>query len=198
MVSNKRQSPCWSPAWWLAFGLFGGCCSRPESKPIPPQVTTSVGETTIHVPKRLSHVEVVTDSGSAWIPCQTCHSLRAVATVPNDAGALKEFHVGMTFDHGNLSCGACHAEGQPPNLRLADGTRLEMVEAMRLCGQCHGQQLTNFRHAAHGGMSGNWDVKRGNRQRNHCVDCHDPHQPALPQVLPKSPPRDRFLAGGHR
>lgn len=197
MVLNKRETLRWPSAWCLAFGLLGGCYSRPESKPTPAQVTTSVGETTIHVPKRLTYVEVATASGSAWIPCQTCHSLRAAAPVPNDPGSFKEFHVGMTFDHGNLNCGACHAEGQPPSLRLADGTRLEMVEAMRLCGQCHGQQLTNFQHAAHGGMRGNWDVKRGNRQRNHCVDCHDPHQPALPKVMPKSPPRDRFLAGGH-
>jgi hypothetical protein len=109
---------------------------------------------------------------------------------------LREFHLGLEFQHGSLSCRACHAEGQPPQLNLADGTTLPMQDALRLCAQCHGTQFTNYRHGAHGGMNGYWDTRRGERLKNHCVDCHDPHTPAIEPVLPKPPPRDRFFESG--
>ena len=177
--------------------LSASCYSRPESQPLPRKKAARAGEIRIHTPKRLTHVEVNTDSGSQWIPCQTCHSLRDSKPLPTSMASLKEFHSGKRFAHGELACAACHAEGQPPRLRLADGAHLEMAEAMQLCGQCHGQQLRNYEDGSHGGMKGYWDTTRGDRQRNHCVDCHDPHQPAFDQVRPKPPPRDRFLNGGH-
>ena len=43
----------------------------------------------------------------------------------------------------------------------------------------------------HGGMNGHWDLTRGGRTRNTCVNCHDPHTPKFPQVLPVLSPRDR-------
>lgn len=87
-------------------------------------------------------------------------------------------------------------------LHLADGTRLELVEALSLCGQCHGLQRRDYAHGAHGGMNGYWDLHAGPRTRNHCVHCHDPHQPKYPRLLPAPPPRDRFFGrqakeGGH-
>jgi hypothetical protein len=71
-----------------------------------------------------------------------------------------------------------------------------MTDAIRLCAQCHGQQHTAYTHGAHGGMNGHWDLSRGDRLRNHCVDCHDPHAPAFPRYMPMPPPRD--TAGASR
>ena len=67
-----------------------------------------------------------------------------------------------------------------------------MREAMQLCAQCHGPQTRDYRRGSHGGMQGYWDLSRGDRVRNHCVDCHDPHAPAFPRFTPLPPPRDRF------
>ena len=69
-----------------------------------------------------------------------------------------------------------------------------MREALTLCSQCHGPQRRDYDHGAHGGMTGYWDRSRGGRQRNHCVDCHDPHQPAYVGGLPVPAARDRFGA----
>jgi hypothetical protein len=197
MLAKQRGELPRHLVWVIACVVLSSasCYSRPESQPLPRKKAMSAGHTTIHTPRRLTHVEVTTASGVDWIPCQTCHSLRASKPLPTSMASLKEFHVGKRFEHGKLKCAACHSEGQPPRLRLADGTRLEMAEAMQLCGQCHGQQLKNYEQGLHGGMQGYWDTTRGDRQKNHCVDCHDPHQPAFDQVQPKQPPRDRFLNG---
>jgi hypothetical protein len=40
-------------------------------------------------------------------------------------------------------------------------------------------------------MNGHWDLTRGGRTRNTCINCHDPHAPAFPLVMPVLPPRDR-------
>jgi hypothetical protein len=67
---------------------------------------------------------------------------------------------------------------------------------MALCAQCHGTQKRDYDHGAHGGMRGYWDLKRGPRERNHCVSCHDPHAPKFGTFMPVHPPKDRFLQRG--
>ena len=113
--------------------------------------------------------------------------------VPNSPADLDEFHTGLSFDHGQLRCASCHAEGQPPTLHLATGEPVEIRESLQLCAQCHGPQWRDYQHGAHGGMGGHWDLSQGGRERNHCVDCHDPHAPAYVGGFPVLPPRDRFL-----
>ncbi len=136
------------------------------------------------------------------IDCMSCHSLREEHDLPwnaNELDELEQVHQGMFYRHGWLSCSACHDPAQADRLRLADGTILEMTDAMRLCAQCHGPQARDYEQRSHGGMRGYWDRRRGPAIRNHCVDCHDPHDPRFPTVLPAPPTQDRFLttAGGH-
>ncbi len=109
---------------------------------------------------------------------------------------LTTFHQHMVFKHGNSTCTSCHVQGQHDRIHLANGSVLPMTEALTLCAQCHGPQYRDYQHGSHGGMNGYWDRKRGPRTRNHCVDCHDPHAPQLPSVMPAAPPRDRFLSAG--
>ena len=94
---------------------------------------------------------------------------------------------------------SCHnaAEGYG-SLRLADGKSLPYSEVMTLCAQCHGPQYRDYLHGAHGGMTGHWDLTKGGRYRNNCIDCHDSHAPKYPTVMPAAGPNDRFLKGhGH-
>ena len=55
-----------------------------------------------------------------------------------------------------------------------------------------GPQRRDYDHGAHGGMQGYWDLRRGPRTRNHCVECHDVHSPAFGAFRPMPAPRDRF------
>ncbi|MBL4849281.1 MAG: hypothetical protein JKY65_27460, partial [Planctomycetes bacterium] len=114
------------------------------------------------------------------IQCSVCHTTRP----PNpglNAGDLDEFHQGLKFAHGSVGCLSCHDARDYDRLHLADGRSISYAQTIELCGQCHGPQTRDYRHGAHGGMRGHWDLTRGGRTRNHCVDCHDPHAPAYPK-----------------
>lgn len=125
--------------------------------------------------------------------CTTCHATRAPVPANAHTADLDGFHQGLVMQHGGISCLTCHDPDGYDRLRLADGTSIPHTDALRLCGQCHGPQYRDWRNGSHGGMTGYWDLTRGPRTRNHCLVCHDPHAPALGQVLPAPPPNDRFL-----
>ncbi len=133
---------------------------------------------------------------SVMIACSTCHATQPPNTQTRTTADLDQFHKGLHVAHGNLSCLSCHNQNDYDSLRLADGTRLEFRDVMQLCAQCHGPQARDYQNGAHGGMTGHWDLSRGPRQRNNCIDCHDPHVPAYPTVRPVFPPIDRFPAAG--
>ena len=127
------------------------------------------------------------------VACSTCHTTRQ----PNRQNAspkdLDEFHGGLKFSHGTVSCLSCHNDQDYDALKLADGTRVEFSNVMTLCAQCHGPQMKAYQHGAHGGMNGHWDLTRGSQTKNNCIDCHDPHTPQFPKMQPTFKPRDRFL-----
>ena len=127
--------------------------------------------------------------------CSTCHSTRPPNHANRTPADLDEFHQSLAFAHGKVSCLSCHNPDDYDTLRLADATPVEYADVMELCSQCHGPQTRDYRHGAHGGMNGYWDLARGSRTRNNCVDCHDPHSPRFPAMRPTFKPRDRFLSG---
>jgi hypothetical protein len=126
------------------------------------------------------------------IACVTCHATATPNPQINRGDQLLKFHQGLHFAHGNITCLSCHNAEDYNSLRLADSRRVEFKEVMQLCGQCHGHQLESYKHGAHGGMNGHWDLTRGSRTRNTCTNCHDPHAPKFPLVQPIFPPRDRI------
>lgn len=149
----------------------------------------------MHVPDRVVSVE----NGAGRTACVSCHSQKAPKPLPESTAELKEFHVGLTFKHGAQTCGSCHVEGRVDVFRRADGRTIPASGVLDLCSQCHGPQRRDYDHGAHGGMNGHWDLSRGPRTRNNCVDCHEPHAPKIPAVSPVLPPRDRgsVKGGGH-
>jgi len=142
---------------------------------------------------RLDSARADVRGGVAGTRCNTCHQAWVPGPMATHTDQLDQFHKDMEFQHGPLGCNACHDDGNREQLRLAGGERIPMADAMRLCAQCHGPQHRDYSRGSHGGMSGYWDLSRGPRVRNHCLNCHDPHVPAWRQVLPAPPPRDRFL-----
>jgi formate-dependent nitrite reductase cytochrome c552 subunit len=127
--------------------------------------------------------------------CSTCHATRPANHANRTLADFDEFHQTMIFAHGKVSCLSCHNPNDYDTLHLADGRLVEFVEVMTLCAQCHGPQTRDYEHGAHGGMIGYWDLSRGPRTRNNCVDCHDPHSPSFPAMQPTFKPYDRFLGG---
>ncbi len=124
--------------------------------------------------------------------CSSCHATTTPKINTRHTEDLKQFHQGLKYMHGELTCLSCHNADNYDTLRLADGRALEFTDSMTLCSQCHGPQRRDYDRGLHGGMTGYWDLKRGGRERNTCINCHDPHAPAFPLVMPVLPPRDRI------
>ena len=149
---------------------------------------------TVHRPASLSGIvgtEQTPQGQPVEVSCATCHEvLRPPPSLPTSAQTLGGPHSGLRFEHGSNECRSCHDPARYDRLRLASGESIPMTDALRLCAQCHGTQHRDWLHGAHGGMNGHWDLTRGPRLRNHCVDCHDPHAPAFPRFRPMPPPPD--------
>jgi hypothetical protein len=132
------------------------------------------------------------------VACSSCHANFPPSPETRSGEELTEFHQGLKFDHGKLTCLSCHHHEDYNHLRLADGSLVEYPQVQTLCAQCHASQARDYEHGAHGGMLGYWDLSRGPRTRKGCLDCHDPHLPSFPRMLPEFKPRDRFLGDSHR
>ncbi len=138
---------------------------------------------------------VVVESGGSdvAIPCGTCHATRDPNLATRSSEELDQFHSGLEYAHGDLSCLSCHDHDDPAELRLADGRSLPARRSIELCAQCHGPQYRDYSAGSHGGGSGYWDKRQGSLVRNHCLHCHDPHAPSFPAMQPTFKPKDRFL-----
>lgn len=117
-----------------------------------------------------------------YFPCSDCHE-----DEPTDrtVRALEFEHDDITLSHGDLWCLHCHEADDRDRLHLADDTTIGFDESWRLCTQCHGQKLADWRAGVHGKRVGHW---WGEKQYQTCVSCHGPHAPRFQSLEPKPPP----------
>ncbi|HIK60451.1 MAG TPA: hypothetical protein EYF98_07145 [Planctomycetes bacterium] len=127
------------------------------------------------------------------VSCQTCHANQEPNLEQGISTLPEQFHQDLKFRHGELGCLSCHDWTNYDRLHLANGAAVEYSNVMTLCAQCHSKRHEDYEHGAHGGMNGHWDLEHGPRTRKHCVDCHDPHWPQFPKMMPTFKPLDRFL-----
>ncbi len=154
----------------------------------------------ISVPEGPPKVLVADPNGSGnaiEVSCTTCHATREPDYKNVTSDDLDEFHQNLSMGHGDLSCLSCHNPKDYDTLKKADGSAVSYPNVMQLCGQCHQSRYNDYLHGAHGGMTGHWDLSKGPRQRKACIDCHDPHSPAIPKMLPQFKPLDRFMDTPH-
>ena len=144
-------------------------------------------------PPRVATDEVDAMGRPVTVSCASCHATREPALTARGGNALDEFHQGMQYAHADVTCLTCHNANDYNTLRRADGSSILYQDVMQLCAQCHGPQTRDYQNGSHGGMTGYWDRTRGPRQRNNCIDCHDPHTPGYPVMKPVFKPNDRFM-----
>lgn len=119
-------------------------------------------------------------------PCTDCH----VDIEPNpERRTLVDMHddIDAIFDHDsdNRWCLDCHDIDSRDSLRTASGQLLGFDESYKLCGQCHGDKLRDWKVGVHGKRSGEWN---GKKQYLLCVHCHNPHAPRFEELKPMPPP----------
>lgn len=119
-------------------------------------------------------------------PCADCHEPGLpVRTARHE---LKQAHQDIRLVHGNaaLWCFDCHDAKDRDKLHTVGGETVPYEEAQKLCGQCHGHQLRDWEHGAHGKRTGNWD---GTATALRCVNCHAAHAPKFLPIEPMPAPR---------
>ncbi|MCY1721002.1 hypothetical protein OU798_11660 [Prolixibacteraceae bacterium Z1-6] len=119
-------------------------------------------------------------------PCNDCHS----EIEPNpERRELVDMHDDITamFNHDseNRWCLDCHDINNRDSLRLASGKLLDFKESYKLCGQCHGEKLRDWKVGVHGKRTGEWN---GKKEYLLCVHCHNPHAPKFEGITPEPPP----------
>jgi hypothetical protein len=117
-------------------------------------------------------------------PCTTCHSVLKDNFMRRE---LTKEHTDIKLDHGPPErwCFDCHIQNNLGKLRLVSGTTVRYTESYKLCGQCHGPKLRDWRAGVHGRRTGHWN---GTKQYLLCVHCHDPHSPRFKPLTPEPPP----------
>ena len=107
-------------------------------------------------------------------PCSQCHDdSDSVNTTPRKLTDNHE-EIVLQHDEKNRWCLDCHDAKNRDKLHLASGKPVEFTESYRLCGQCHGPELRDWRAGVHGKRTGSWS---GQKQYLLCAHCHNPHSP---------------------
>lgn len=125
-------------------------------------------------------------------PCSACHEGLPVNRTRRE---LSDMHAEIVLSHDEAHrwCLDCHDADERDALHLAGGERVPFDQSYRLCGQCHGEKLRDWRAGVHGRRSGEWN---GRKTYLLCAHCHDPHRPGVPDLAPAPPPR-RPVGGSH-
>jgi hypothetical protein len=109
-------------------------------------------------------------------PCSQCHDGKTL--VPNATRRQLDFHDEQqsvfAHDAEHRWCLDCHDLENRDVLHLTSGAPVPFTESYRLCGQCHGDKLRDWRVGVHGKRVGRWD---GEKTYFLCVNCHNPHTP---------------------
>ncbi len=119
-------------------------------------------------------------------PCTECHS----DMEPNpERRVLEEMHddIILKHDEKNRWCLDCHDLKNRDKLHFANGKLIDFTESYKLCGQCHGPKLREWKNGVHGKRTGYWN---GEKKYLLCAHCHNPHSPKFKKMKPDPAPDD--------
>jgi uncharacterized CHY-type Zn-finger protein len=120
-----------------------------------------------------------------YYPCSMCHEDLEVNPQRRE---LEEFHddIILKHDEENRWCMDCHDANNRDMLHTASGELISFEESYKLCGQCHGPKLRDWKEGIHGRRTGDWN---GRKEYLLCAHCHDPHSPRYKKMKPEPPPK---------
>ena len=120
-----------------------------------------------------------------YYPCSMCHE--DMESNP-ERRELEEFHddIVLKHDEENRWCMDCHDADNRDMLHTASGQLIGFEESYKLCGQCHGPKLRDWKEGIHGRRTGEWN---GRKEYLLCAHCHDPHSPKYKKMKPEPPPQ---------
>ena len=119
-------------------------------------------------------------------PCTSCHLGRRIVM---ENRRISDAHNNIQPVHPDQTgavCSTCHSADDVALLTLKSGERATLDESYRLCAQCHFPEAKAWAGGAHGKRLDGW---QGHRVVMACADCHDPHKPAVPVIVPFRAPQ---------
>lgn len=173
----------------LLLGLFISCYSCSSQLSDTDNRDQDINNSTEEITLKSNTTEIAIEAPpltDGIFPCNDCHS----EIEPNpERRELVDMHDDITamFNHDseNRWCLDCHDLNNRDSLRLASGQLLDFKESYKLCGQCHGLKLRDWKVGVHGKRTGEWN---GKKEYLLCVHCHDPHAPKFKLLTPEPPP----------
>src|SRR6185503_19128510 len=102
-------------------------------------------------------------------PCSDCHNPKDLPPNPTRR-QLTDAHddIVLKHDEEHRWCLDCHDADNRDRLHLASGEPVKFEESYRLCGQCHGEKLRDWKAGVHGRRTGQWN---GSKQYLLCAHC---------------------------
>lgn len=119
--------------------------------------------------------------------CMECH--KHVDDPRFDREEIKVEHEDIIFNHGNNRyCLNCHHAENRNAFVDYDGSEIAEADVTLLCAKCHGPKYRDWKAGVHGRQNGYWDSSKGAKSKLRCIQCHDPHAPAYPNIKPMAAP----------
>lgn len=153
--------------------------------PIPPATKVSLDRISPGARREAATTPEI-ENGGYLHNCVECHR---VFDSRKQQSEKRVQHLDIVLRHGmNDNCLNCHDRTERDKLGLSSGEKLTFEQVPRLCAQCHGTVYRDWQRGTHGKTMGSWDSNSGKQTRLNCNDCHDPHSPAYPGIVPLPPP----------
>ena len=114
--------------------------------------------------------------------CTECHT-EPVSKLRGE-GLGKKAHWDVVLVHAEsktMNCATCHSDNNMNELASITALTIDFDQSYQLCSQCHSKQGKEWLGGAHGKNLSGW---KGPRISKQCVECHNPHQPAIASRWP--------------
>jgi uncharacterized protein YlaI len=118
--------------------------------------------------------------------CNECH--RVFDTEGSGKNRIAE-HVDLKLNHGsNDNCMNCHHKENRNAYVTNDGNEIPSNRPEILCSKCHGMVYRDWMIGVHGRVTVSWNRNKKGWHLLVCTECHDPHDPGFPQLVPMPGP----------
>jgi hypothetical protein len=178
-----KPPPHQAATWTLIGGAFLGVLLLFSAQcPLGPSSARVYASRTLP-PEPLPVLLPAPPANEEYFPCSDCHEGEPTNRTVRE---LEDEHDDLDLKHGDLWCLRCHSGADNDRLELSDTTLIPYEDSWRLCTQCHGKKLADWRAGVHGKRTGSW---WGPKEYRTCITCHDPHSPKFRQLVPERPPQ---------
>jgi len=121
----------------------------------------------------------------SFYPCADCHEFMDTNDSVRELEVAEGHPAVLQHGGGAMWCLSCHQGPNYDSVQNLMGQPIDFDEGYRVCSGCHGVRFREWTHGGHGKRVANW---QGERVLFSCVECHNPHAPAIAPRTPQPPP----------